>query len=305
MCSSRVIALFSALALYGPLLYSTSVVYNLRIATTTRRQASESTPLRPSVGAVTLFDQWRHQYDGIRQDVIGGLGTLVYVPRPFYMRVDWAAAYLKQKHGPVQFSRVETDDLLFTAGYSHALGHKSRFTVSGLFGLPTHKDRSLDFFQFGPAHVGLGLQIDGSCTYSSENNLHQRYSIMGAARIIHFFPRTTTGHFNGVAGRFNFTIGNVADLLIAHNCTWGHHNLEVGYNPTFLFSTRIHPFVKIVIDQARSITSNFYAAYQYNFSVNNLPSAFVLGCSYGFDHIRLPINDKRVITLWASWGINF
>ncbi|MEX0849129.1 MAG: hypothetical protein WD055_02775 [Candidatus Dependentiae bacterium] len=56
-----------------------------------------------------------------------------------------------------QFERTQTDDILFYAGRGFKLNEKSRGTISGILGVPTHKDDSLEGIQFGTGHYAIGV----------------------------------------------------------------------------------------------------------------------------------------------------
>ncbi|MGC2310848.1 MAG: hypothetical protein WA432_04465 [Candidatus Babeliaceae bacterium] len=282
---------------------SVSIVYNLRISETTKRQRLEQQFGYPFIAVVTLFDQWRNIKDGTHDNIGGGLGTFLYSTKSFYIRADFAAAHARESNKALdlRFSRTQTDDLLFSGGYSRVLNKRTKMTLSGILGIPTHKDLSPEGIQFGTGHVGLGVQLDGSFVYSA----NQKQILMAATRYIHFFPRTIVFDINNQNERFDFHVGNLIDLFIANLSNWGRHRLEIGYNPSFLFGAKIYPAFDEVVQQTNFIRSSFYSSYKYGFLIYRLPSAVTLGISYGFDHIPKKFGNKYIVTLWASWGLNF
>jgi hypothetical protein len=288
---------------YVSSIQSASVVYNLRISETTKRQVRDKKYMHPRVLAVTLFDQFRKTHTETHDHIGGGLGTFIYARELFYARVEFAAAHVRSYNNTIDYhySRTQTDDVLLTAGYSHILSKKTRMTFTGLVGIPTHRDTVLQGFEFGTGHVGIGAQFDSSYIYAQ--SLKNSHVLMGAARIIHFFPRTVFYTITDVTTAYRYNIGNLADLFISSSNTWGNHHTEVGYNPTFAFSASIHPDLDDVVKQTNFIRSSFYGTYQYGFLLNNaLPIAVTFGISYGFDHRPKLYGNKYVVTAWISLG---
>jgi hypothetical protein len=278
-----------------------SIVYNLRIAQTTRRQNFPSEDIFPSIGAITLFDQVHKLRDGTHQNVGGGLGTYILMQDHSYFRAEFAAGHVRASKDGLHLSRTQTDDILFSAGYNHVINDRSTVTLSGLLGFPTHKDFVLEGLQLGTGHIGCGVQLDGSYSYSP----HQTHSVITAARFLHFFPRGVDFQIANLHEHFKIDPGNIYDLFIAHHSKWQNHILEVGYNPTFAFGAKIHPQFDDFNRLARFIRSSFYGAYTYGFKIKDHVSALVFGLSYGFDHIRTPVQNKYVVSAWVTWGINF
>jgi hypothetical protein len=167
-------------------------------------------------------------------------------------------------------------------------------------GIPTHKDTSLQALQFGTGHVGLGGQLDGVWSL----NDHQQFS--AAARFIHFFPREVDILFNNLEQEFDFGLGNVADLMILYQHTWRPHQIEFGYNPTFIFDAHIAPRLPGVLEQINSTTHNIFGSYRYGFLIKKkYPSAFIIGTSMGISPKPETLGNTRIVTSWLSWGINF
>jgi hypothetical protein len=283
-------------------IYGISLVYNLRIAEITKRQALEIKDEQPSIAGVILLGQFRKQYDGTRQTIGSGLATLIHAPQSLYVRVDFAGAYVSEKTNISYFSRTQTDDLLFTTGYTHQVSTRTKITISGLLGIPTHRDLSLEGIQFGTGHVSIGLQIDSSLTYLSD---HRNHALMAAARYVRFFPRTAYLKTNNGNNRFDFDIGNLVDILIAHTSRWGNHGVEVGYGLTDAFGAHIDPPLDNVAAKTNFLRSSFYGNYKYLFLIGKLPSVIGATFSYGFDHTPKEFGNKRIITAWVGWAINF
>ncbi len=107
-----------------------------------------------------------------------------YAQKNWFIRLDFAVAHLKRRSeilSNLDQSRTQTDDLLFSGGYGFSTSERSRFSLSGLLGVPTHKPLDLPILQFGSGHVGMGVQLDNNYKYWSINTLRS------AARYIHFF----------------------------------------------------------------------------------------------------------------------
>lgn len=286
----------SALLLKG----TVSIVYNLRIAETTKQSFNEHASSK-FLGALTLFDQSRKRVIGIWQNYGGGLASLVYFFKPFYLRVDAAVAHVQQKDRGVHFSKTQGDDILFSSGYSFPIKDRIQLTISGLLGVPTHHDRSLEIPQFGYAHTGLGFQLDGSFIYSSNRN----YTLRSAVRCIHFLARKISFDLDDDAQIFNFSTGNLIDFFIAHHINIGNHRFEYGYDLTFLVGSKINPILMIASQKNDYIRNNFYASYKYRFSIKKYKNALTAALSYGFDHRPERYRNKRIFTIWGSWSVNF
>jgi hypothetical protein len=275
-----------------------SLVYNLRIAETTKNQFIVFKEKHPSVITVTPVIQFRKTHNDLREFVGGGLGTYIYATDHWYGRVNAAVGRSAETNCMgISDGRTDLDDILFSGGYGHRLNEYAKVTFSAHFGIPTHKDGSLQGIQLGTGHYGLGAQVDGSL------KVHTNHALMAALRFIHFFPRNV----KTILGpeRFNFSIGNLVDLFFTYQGNWERHQLEVGYNPTFLFDASIHPSLATVVKQTDFIASSFYASYRYGFMLCGLPSGIIFGTSYGFDHSPKIFGDKYIVTSWFSFGVKF
>ncbi len=279
-------------------LYPVTFVYNLKIALSTRLGSIKLENACPSLIAFTLIQQWKEKYNNTKQTAGGGLGTLVTNHGPWYFEIDWAAAKVKQG----TFSRIQTDDVLFTTGYSHEFSKTNRGSVSFLLGIPTHKDTIFEPIEMGINHVGLGLQLDDSWTYS-RNGVNYLFT---AFRYIRFLPRIAINCVNGKKIEYDLNLGNSVDLLVAHASNWGKHKLEFGYNPTFTFGATICPSLPALTHAASGIRNAFYANYRYAFFIaKQQPAGFIIGTSYGFDSIPKDVGFKGIYTLWATFALCF
>lgn len=279
-------------------IYPATFVYNLKISLGTRLYALRSQNTCPSLIALTPIQQWREKYNDTKQTVGGGLLTLVTHRGPWYFAIDWAAAKVKQG----TFSRIQTDDILFTTGYSHEFSRTNRGSASFLLGIPTHKDRIFQPIEFGINHVGLGVQLDDSWTYSQSGVNY----LFTAFRYIRLLPRTVTNSIDGKKIQYNLNLGNTIDLLIANASNWGKHKLEFGYNPTFLFGATISPSLPAVTHAITGIRNAFYAHYRYAFFITKEQlAAFIIGTSYGFDSIPKDVGFKKIYTIWATFATCF
>ncbi len=295
----KLIIFYTAFCYVPYLICVTSIVYNFRIAETTKRHRTEITGPY-SVASLLAFNLYRHQYTGQREDYAGGMATYIHVSDPFYIRIDWAAAQVQAKNIDLHLSKAETDDLLIYSGYSFEPNERTKGTLSVLFGIPTHKDRSIVNPQFGYGEVGLGAQLSGAFNFSE---LNPGYSIRMAGRFIHFFPRRQT-----VSGtRFKFSAGNLADLIVLMRISTQpeKHRVSFGYNPTFFFGATISPSLDDVAKDFAYSAHSFYFDYKYRFLINNYHAAISWGISYGFELRFNEFNVKRIILAWWTAGINF
>jgi len=279
-----------------------SVVYNLRIAETTKRAAQDLFN-KPSTPVLTLFEQWRKKGPDTHEFIGGGLASYIALLNPFYIRIDFAAAHVSEKTSTVaRFSRTQSDDLLLSGGYNYSLSKITRFTFSGLLGIPTHKDGILQGIQLGYGHGGLGGQVDGSFTFAH----HTNHSIRSAVRYVRFFSRPITDCVEGQPQHYAFNVGNLMDVLVACHNKIGNSRLECGYNPTFLFGAKISPFHDSSFIKANSfIRNSFYGNYKYRFLIRTISNAVQASASYGFDVRPKVIGRSHIINIWGSWIVNF
>ena len=279
-----------------------SVVYNLRIAETTKHYRLDSHYIYPILIADTPLGQLRHKRDGTRQSVAANLSNFIYSAKTFYVRADFAVARITQDKQGVHFAQTQTDDLLFSAGYTHSLQEGMIVTLSGLLGIPTHRVESRKL----PVRVW-------SCWIGNTGRWRLRVFAEPKPETFNengcsgysFFPAKTPFKNDDQVHQYDFDFGNLADLFIAHHTTWGDHRFEAGYNPTFLWGTEISPRIANVVKNIPSIRSTFYGTYKYCFSLYDLPNSIALGFSEGFDHKPQKEGYKNITAFWVTWDLNF
>lgn len=295
---NRIFLMLLSIANYN--LFAVSIVYNMRIAETTKAKNRSLVEPRPSIGALTAFAQFRNHNNPVRQSAGGILGTYIYTNEGWYARIN-AAAGKVHAHAcnTVTVSRTQTDDILFSGGYGWKINDQGSVSLSGHLGIPTHNDDSLQFFQLGTGHVGLGAQLDGIYAFDDAQ------TFITAARFIHFFPRDIAITLQDVRYNLVSNIGNAFDLLFAYQHTWGPHLLGLGYNPTFIFSAKIEPSLNIFNLKTHANTNSFFCSYRYGFLIDTMLSAVIFGISYGFGSTPIPNDKVHITTAWFSWGINF
>jgi len=283
--------------LYPEHLLPISMVYSFRIAQITKQAIVEKSNTHHKVIAL-LFDQYRKKYNGVFQNYVGGLGSYIYDFESYYFRTDFAASHIKQIIDHVTtFSGNKTDDILFTIGRNFILNNRTAMTCSGLFGIPTHRIFTLQHPDFGYGQLGLGLQWDGSYL------LNNARALLYGARYIYFVPRKA---LDTLDQKHTFTIGNIADLLLAYKNNWDfHHGIEFGYTARFRFGAHIYPNLDDIIKRTNYIRSNFYGVYKYKFIVNNISHRLLFYLSYGFDHRPKIYGSRYIVTLWTSWNVGF
>lgn len=279
-----------------------SYVYNLKIAETTRRNTTQSDAIHPSLISLLGVSTLRTKYNGLKEEAAGALGTYIYMQPDWYLRADGAAAHIRYKYEGLTIARNQTDDILFSGGYGVGIGSTGRITLSGLVGIPTHADRSLVLPQFGTGHVGLGTQVDASIHLDGNRADHL---IQGAARIIHFFPRSSRLATDYGPIALTSYPGDLLDLFMGYQISIRKHALEMGFNPSFLFHAGTSSPLTAALFDHIYIRPSFYANYRYIFRAWSFPMALGIGASYGFDVIQSPFNTRRSTTFWAGTGLLF
>jgi len=281
-----------------------SIVYNPRIATVTtgRQRIYERLGVYlPSIAVGTLVNQKRIQRPDIPEELRGGLVSYIYSFQSFYVRVDSAVGSVAEKIADCWLSHTQVDDVLFSTGYRHTIGPKLNIAYSALIGIPVHKDYGLEFFQLGTGHVGAGLQVDTIYAFSSE----ETQMLAAMARFVHFFSTTAPVVIAEKKTCVDLSIGNIVDILIAYSHRFRkRHYVELGYNPEFAFDIASCPSLGSALP-SMGIRSTWFADYKFIFVPHKHPMGILLGLSYGFDHRPTTIGLKRIVTWWASWGINF
>lgn len=305
--------LIGLLIIYPAVTVSVSIVYNMRIATITRRQRfdSQQQAFHNLLSGVP-FAQWRKIQSGnFKQNDYGALGTYIYSKENYYLKVDSAAGRVNStiigENSCLKISRTQTDDILFTGGFGHSAGKHARFAYSALFGVPTHRNYILEFSQFGIGHIGLGGQIDGSYNYS-QNGTH---TIFGAMRLIHFFGRAIEVKDSCLKPLYahtcyNLKPGNVADLFISHQTVWNKRNrFEFGYDATFGFGASICPTIVNFGGTATLIRNSFFGAYSRLIPIHERPTGIIVAFSGGFDSKPKLLGNSYFLTIWGLWGFAF
>lgn len=280
-------------------MHGVSVVYNLRVAEITRRQAIEPKFANPSIASFALLNQSRQRVDCVKENITSNLDTYMYIGKRIYFKTDVAWGRVRAQHPDYTYSRTQTDDILFTLGYSKSITKKTKLTISTLLGFPTHEDKILEGIQLGTGHNGLGIQCDGSFIINAERT----QSILGAVRYIRFLPASTKLSVNNCCKYYELDVGNLVDIIAGYNHRFGTNVIECGYNASFLFSASIEPALESLSNSLNYIRSNFYGAYKHVFLRKKHPCGIILAMSYGFDN--RPKIFKNIFTVWAGWGINF
>lgn len=291
-----------------------SIVYNMRIATITRRQKFENDNIEQfhNLLSATPFVQWRKIKDGsFKQNDYGLLGSYIYNKDNHYLKIDSAVGHVNSTiigdDSCLKISRTEADDLLFTGGFGQKIGKKIRLAYSGLFGIPTHRNYILDLSQFGIGHIGLGGQIDCAYNYSKNEN----HTLFGAVRCIHFLERTIEVKNPCLIPLYahtcyNLKPGNVADLFISHQSSWNKLNrFEFGYDATFGFGASVCPTIVDFGGTATLIRNSFFGAYSRFIPIHEIPSGIIVALSGGFDSKPKLLGNRYFFTLWGLWGFAF
>lgn len=293
---SKFVLILSVLA--NANLSAVSMVYNYRIAEITRQPfGQEEEKEKRHTTLLLIFDQYRKKYSGIKQNFAGGLGSFIYNFESSYCRVDGAFSHIREwENHATSFSGTETDDILFSFGSNLTRRNHSSATLSGLFGVPTHKILRLKHVDFGYNQVGTGIQLDGSYALSEQNIL------VGGARYVYFVPRNAQ---DCNCCNHRFTIGNVADLLTAYKHHWHNQGVELGYTARARFGARCCPNFDCAIQKSNYVRSNFYFIYKCKFLTDDIEHRLLFNVSYGFDHKPKIFGNKNIITLWAAWEVNF
>lgn len=278
---------------------STSIVYNFRIAQITKPRFFEKENNKDYTLLALVFDQYRKKQTSIYQRFLGEFSSFIYDFKSYYIRTDFAFSNIREhKLGISNFSDTETDDILISAGRNFLLNPQTVITYSGLVGLPTHKIFRLQHTDFGYSQFATGAQMDGSYAFS----LEYKNFILAGIRYIHFFPRSAS---DAQGKKYTFTIGNMADIFISQKNNLLQHGFEYGYTAKFRFSAHITPFLADIVEKTNYIRSNFFAVYRYKFLIREVANKIFFNIAYGFDHIPKRFGNKYIVTLWASWNINF
>ena len=280
-----------------PNLFGTSIVYNFRIAQITQQPFSDNSVQRHNTLIALLFDIYQKKYTGSNQNFTGELTGYIHNFNPYFFRIDFAFAHIKNKvNQQTTYTGTQTDDLLFTVGRIFHPSPKNSIILSGLFGIPTHANTILIHQSFGYAQVGLGPQIDGLY------ELNQNSSLIYGLRYLYFAPIKA---YNSNQERFKITAGNIFDCLIASKTNWNKHGLEFGYTAKFDFGAHAKPMITDFAAQNNFMRSNLYLVYKYKFLINDIPNRVLFNIAFGRDHRSKIYGNKAIITSWFAWNINF
>lgn len=279
-------------------LQAISIVYNMRISHVTKSTLLEPDGRKYAIFALA-FDQYQAKYTGcINQNFAGLMGSASYnFLTNWYARIDGAFAHINQTTAGVEtFSDTETDDVLFYLGHISKLNDRAKLTISGLFSIPTHRIFTLQHAAFGYGQYGVGIQLDGAYDLGCD------LRILYGARYVHLISRDALG---SDCNHYDFTIGNLGDLLIAMKKKWDLHGLEWGYTARWNFGAHVSPCYDNIIAQINYTRNNFYLVYNYDFFVHNVRNRLYFNIAYGFDSKPKMFGNKHIVTGWFSWNLKF
>lgn len=287
------------LLLTNHLVMPISIVYNFRVAQITRQPIAQSTEKQRPYSLSSLIFNFFQKTKGfnIRENYEGGFTTFNYnFASKYYFRADLAVAHTSQKNNNLQVvDNIEPDDILFTVGRNIIAAKKSRVTISGLFGIPTHPVYTLQRVGFGPGQVGIGTQIDGLY------KINKHVDFIWGGRYNYFIPRTA---FDILDNPYKFTIGNIADVLVALQSSNSlGHGIEGGYDARWGFGPRACPVIPN-IGLLNYMRHNFYLVYKYTFLTERVAHRFLFNISYGFD-VKPKLYGYNAFMIFGSWGIAF
>lgn len=284
--------------LNSQLLNAVSIVYNFRIAQITRQPITNETHIKPNAATVLLFNLFQKSNGlDLRENYTGGLGMFHrYLKNNFYIKSDIAIAHANQKVKNVPtVDTTEVDDILFTVGKNIIKTDHDRVSLSGLFGIPTHSVNFLQRVGHGTGQVGTGVQIDGLHKVAS------KMDVLWGSRYIYFIPRTA---FDAAGNSYKFTVGSIADLLIALQGKINlKHGLEGGYAARWGFGINATPRIAL-LENFNYMRNSFYFLYKYTFLTERTAQRLMFNIAYGFDSKPKKIGYKAVM-VWAAWGIAF
>lgn len=318
MKTNLILISISGLLLSSSIINATiSLVYNLRIAESTKQQIFEKSP-HPCTLSSTIISNNRIKRDHTKHNLLGLLESFSYANPNFYIRADFAFGQIREatliatqnlcsthsgacirKHSV--FKELETDDILLKSGYSYSVNSKTKLTISGLLGIPTHKDFVLEHYQLGYGHVGLGIQLDGSFIYSI---LHKS-ALRCAFRLIQFIPGHIWHTVDNICKNYKINIGNLIDVFIAHHTVFGHHSFEFGYDQIFFCNGKVSPYLDGAREKINYIRPEFFSTYKYTIVTNHIHHILSATISSGFDIWPKLHGNKRIIEAWFSYRINF
>lgn len=279
-------------------------IYNMRVSTV----ASARIELNEKVGATNIpgifiskvLARIRTNKRGDDQLLIADICNLIYSYKNLYARVDGAFGYVRERLRFATTRHTQTDDVLLSAGYIHDISPRTSLTYTLVGGIPTHKDNSLQFFQFGTGHYAIGGQIDGIFKNNS-------YSWITALRAVHFFESNAQVSRQDVGlASVELGLGNLTDIILSWFKTINNnHSIEIGCNPTFLTNVSTKPTLSPALP-SYGIRSSWYATYRYALATGKHPMALGVSASYGLDIApSIDLASNRNLSFWVSYMIKF
>lgn len=279
-------------------IFTVSVVYNFRIAQITRQPIGHQVERRPNSLAALCFNffQKTRSFD-IRENYAGALLTYNRdIAKRCYLRADLAVANAHQtRDGATTVSETEPDNILITIGRNFTPTQKSKITLSGLLGIPTHDVTTLQRVGFGVGQVGVGIQADGIW------KMCKPIDFLWGTRYNYFIPRSA---FSLEGDCYKFTIGSIADILVALQTSNPlSHGLEAGYAGRWGFGIEATPRIQD-LDRFNYMRNNVYVVYKYTFMRKHFAHRLLLNISYGSD-AKPQQYGYNAVMVWASWGVGF
>ena len=294
------IASLTLLIFLAPTTVSTiSVVYNFRIAQITKQPITTKQDKHPYSLTALLFNLFQETYvNNIHENYCGGLVAFNYnIGSSYYIRTDFAVSHFNQVQQQVRIvEETESDDILVTFGRNFQPNDKSRVTLSGLVGVPTHSPFTLQRIPFGSGQVGVGIQLDGLY------KLAKKTDFLWGTRYNYFIPRTAQ---DALENHYKFTTGSIADLLAAIQTSFSlAHGLEGGYAARWGFGARAWPVIPILA-RTNYQRNSFYLVYKYTILTPKTAQRLLFDVTYGFDSRPKELGYKNAVMVWAAWGMNF
>lgn len=275
---------------------TTSIVYNFRVSEITKHPIFKNTHHRNHVLTI-LFEEYEKKRNGEVENFLGNLTSGIWsFNRNNYVRVFTAVANMREiVHKKTVYSGTGWDDVLIMAGHEWKLNTKSRITLSGLFGIPTHKIKTLKHLDFGINQFGFGGQLDGL------HEITDHHAIYGGGRYVYFKPRHALNNMNK---SYYLSSGNILDFLLGYRFHGDKNDFDLGYTIRTKLGAFVRPYIAGFKANANYVRSSFYAAYKRKFRIFDIPNRIILDITYSFDHKKNQF-AKRIIGSWISWDINF
>lgn len=276
-----------------------SVVYFLRVSQVGTQLESKIT--KPSLMIVTGFGEWAKTRDQFHQRAVGVWGNYRYDQPSWSLSINSAVGQVRNNACNLKFKRTQSDDLLFIGSYKpRPLSEKASCTISGYFGVPTHRDTVLEGLEFGTGHYGTGAQFDLNYIYNETQNT------LYAVRLIHFFPRNAANKVTKDPTARRFALGDQLDIYISHLLHWNKdHTLGVGYDGTFSFNINLKPAIINFAPALNYTLHTFFIYYIRDVMIQNREHSFVLFVSSGFENRPKCFAYKYTAGIFVSWSINF